>query len=191
MSQLSKHARCAVYLWPKLQGGFAWPLLNEWCRFWNTRRYCLNARGAIGRVGSPCCSAVCILCLHTIDFQYMCQQKGGQSRVLGPALLACKHIAQAQFVTGRHANDDANGQITHCNGASMLQRHACVTAVSVQHFWLQQSFTLSPTSKCASKWLDTLSTVCLCWSMTPAWRFASRRLTGRKTLLLSTLFICT
>lgn len=74
------------FFWPKICGGFARPLLNEWCRFWNRRRYCLNVPAAVGRVGGPCCSAVCIVCLQAIDFQYMCQQKGGQSTASGPPL---------------------------------------------------------------------------------------------------------
>lgn len=33
--------------------------------------------GQSRNIGKPQCSAVCIVCLHSIDFQYMCQQSGG------------------------------------------------------------------------------------------------------------------
>lgn len=33
--------------------------------------------GCSSNIGKPQCSAVCIVCLHSIDFQYMCQQCGG------------------------------------------------------------------------------------------------------------------
>lgn len=33
--------------------------------------------GCSRNIGKPQSSAVCIVCLHSIDFQYMCQQSGG------------------------------------------------------------------------------------------------------------------
>lgn len=45
--------------------------------FWAQEPYSLWHTGCSRNIGKPRCSAVCIVCLHSIDFQYMCQQSGG------------------------------------------------------------------------------------------------------------------
>lgn len=46
-------------------------------RFWAQEPYSLWHTGCSRKIGKPQSSAVCIVCLHSMDFQYMCQQSGG------------------------------------------------------------------------------------------------------------------